>query len=186
MEAFDLSAKFPLPLAPAPRAAELLAGRQAELRRSLRPYLDEILGRLGLPAGAVVVGYAGSEDFKPVCISDGGMPAPASADRVILCQFMSMVPDWRQSLDTAMAMLKPGGRIGVLDFHLPRHDPRPIKYFWRAWFGRAGLRLSANHLADLRYRCPEHVFAERHVAVPGLPGLRAPCYWFVGKAPATD
>jgi len=49
-----------------------------------------------------------------------------------------------------------------------------------------GLRLSANHLADLRYRCPEHVFAERHVAVPGLPGLRAPCYWFVGKAPATD
>ena len=54
MEAFDLSAKFPLPLAPAPRAAELLAGRQAELRRSLRPYLDEMLGRLACALGPLL------------------------------------------------------------------------------------------------------------------------------------
>ncbi len=186
MEAFDLSAKFPLPFAPAPRAAELSDGCQAALRRSLRPYLDEMLERIGLPAGAVVVGHAGGAGIEPVCISGGGMPAPATADRVILCQLMSMAPDWRQSLDSAMAMLKPGGRIGVLDFHLPRHDPRLIKCFWRAWFGRAGLRLSADHLANLSRRCPEHIYAERHVTVPGLAGLRAPCYWFVGKAPAAN
>lgn len=183
MEASDLSATLPLPFAPAPRAAELLTVRQAALRHALRPYLDEMLERLGLPAGAVVIGYAGGAGIEPVCIPDGGIPAPASADRVILCQFLSMAPDWRHSLDTAMAMLKPGGRIGVLDFHLPRHDPRLLKCFWRAWLGRAGLRLSSSHLADLRRRCPEHIFGERHVTVPGLQGLRAPCYLFVGKAP---
>lgn len=52
MEASDLFATLPLPFAPTPRAAELLAARQAALRHSLRPYLDEMLERLGLPAMA--------------------------------------------------------------------------------------------------------------------------------------
>jgi hypothetical protein len=43
---------------------------------------------------------------------------------------LTMIADWRRALDNALAMLAPGGTLGVVDFHLP---DRPRNRFW-AWF----------------------------------------------------
>ncbi len=51
------------------------------------------------------------------------MPAsyrPADpADCVYFSYALTMIPDWRRAIDNAIAMLAPGGTLGVVDFHLP-------------------------------------------------------------------
>lgn len=101
-------------------------------------------------------------------------------DRVYFSYALTMIPDWRAAIDNALAMLGPGGRLGVVDFHLPEDGGRLGNAFWRRWFGHDGVNLSAEHVRYLRARCPTHRFQARRGAVPYLPGLRAPYYLFVG------
>ncbi len=102
-------------------------------------------------------------------------------DVVFLSYALTMIPDWSAVIANAHAMLRPGGRIGVVDFHLPA-DANPVgRRFWRSWFGHDGVHLSAEHLPALRQRFAECRRSERRAAVPYLPGLRAPYYRFVGE-----
>ncbi len=104
-------------------------------------------------------------------------------DCVFVAYALTMIPEWRKVIDNAVQMLVPGGRLGVVDFHLPENGSRLGNAFWRRWFGHDGVRLSADHLRTLRQIFPEHTAAERRSPVPYLPGLRAPYYWFVGQRP---
>jgi S-adenosylmethionine-diacylglycerol 3-amino-3-carboxypropyl transferase len=106
-----------------------------------------------------------------------------SVDCVFLSYALTMMPAWRKVIDNACQMLTPGGRLGVVDFHLPAHGSRLGNACWRQWFGHDGVHLSADHLATLQQTFPAHISAERRAPVPYLPGLRAPYYWFVGKRP---
>lgn len=107
---------------------------------------------------------------------------PAQAvDCVYLSYALTMMPDWQGVLDNAHAMLKPGGRIGVVDFHLPVQAGYLGKRFWRTWFAHDGVRLSDRHLPALQARFTAHMQQERRASVPYLPGLRAPYYLFVGS-----
>jgi S-adenosylmethionine-diacylgycerolhomoserine-N-methlytransferase len=107
------------------------------------------------------------------------------ADVVFLSYALTMMPDWRATLDNAWRMLAPGGRLGVVDFHLSADGSALGNGFWRRWFAHDGVHLSAEHLAALRRLFPIHSHAERRAPVPYLPGLRAPYYWFVGTRSAT-
>lgn len=107
----------------------------------------------------------------------------APADAVFLSYALTMMPDWRATLDNAWRMLAPGGRLGVVDFHLPADGSAFANGLWRRWFAHDGVHLSAEHLPALRARFPAHVAVEQRAAVPYLPGLRAPYYWFVGTKP---
>ena len=52
--------------------------------------------------------------------ADAGDYRPSSpADCVYFSYALTMIPDWRQAIDNAIAMLRPGGTLGVVDFHLP-------------------------------------------------------------------
>lgn len=104
---------------------------------------------------------------------------PVPADRVFLAYSLSMMPDWRAVLDNAQAMLAPGGRIGVVDFHLP--EGRLGKAFWRAWFGHDGVRLDDAHLPALRQRFAELSMSRARAPLPYLPGARVDYYRFVGE-----
>jgi len=104
-------------------------------------------------------------------------------DRVLISYALTMIPDWRKTVENAYEMLAPGGRLGVVDFHLPENGSRLGNAFWRRWFGHDGVHLSPDHLALLRQTFPDHVCALRRAPVPYLPGLRAPYYCFVGKRP---
>jgi len=105
---------------------------------------------------------------------------PASEpDCVYFCYALTMVPNWRRAIDNAIAMLKPGGVLGVVDFHLPAGNI--FNALWRAWFQHDGVWLSALHLPYLRNRLETVACEQRRGAVPYLPAVRAPYYLFVGR-----
>lgn len=117
------------------------------------------------------------------------------ADVVILSYALTMIPDWRAAVDNAIAMLRQGGVLAVVDFHVSpaRADPgstqhRAItRWFWPRWFAHDGVRLDPAHLPTLRRRMPLHDVVEDLAPVPWLPLARVPVYRFIGRvlAPAT-
>jgi ubiquinone/menaquinone biosynthesis C-methylase UbiE len=48
------------------------------------------------------------------------MPLTRSFDAILFAYSLTMIPDWPCALDNAYARLKPGGRLGVLDFDTAR------------------------------------------------------------------
>jgi len=113
----------------------------------------------------------------------------AQVDCVYFSYALTMIPDWRAALANALAMLKPGGLLGVVDFYtsaarppagLLRHNAF-TRQFWPRWFGHDGVRLDPAHLATLRELLPQHELSEHRAAVPYLPLIRVPYYVFVGK-----
>jgi S-adenosylmethionine-diacylgycerolhomoserine-N-methlytransferase len=112
-------------------------------------------------------------------------------DVVYFSYALTMIPDWRGAVDNALAVLRPGGTLGVVDFYLPgahRGEGRLSRraranWFWRTWFAHDGVHLSREHLPYLRSRLAVEVCSERAGPVPYLPWLRVPYYIFVGRKP---
>jgi S-adenosylmethionine-diacylgycerolhomoserine-N-methlytransferase len=105
-----------------------------------------------------------------------------------------MIPDWFAAIDNALAMLRPGGQVGVVDFYVSRKYPQDglrrhrwfTRTFWPSWFASDNVFPSADHVPYL-HRCfdPIH-FEESRAKVPYLPLLRVPYYTFVGLKRAHD
>jgi S-adenosylmethionine-diacylgycerolhomoserine-N-methlytransferase len=106
---------------------------------------------------------------------------PAPVDRVFLSYSLTMIPDWEAAIANAVSMLKPDGRLGVVDFHLPASGGTLANGFWRRWFAHDGVHLSAAHLPTLINHMPDAWMAERRASLPYLPGLQAPYYLYVGR-----
>jgi S-adenosylmethionine-diacylgycerolhomoserine-N-methlytransferase len=107
---------------------------------------------------------------------------PAAAVNVVFMSYsLTMMPQWRAVVANAYAMLAPGGRFGIVDFHLPQAGSRLANVFWQRWFAHDGVRLSSEHLPLLRRTFSERHSAERRAAVPYLPALRAPYCQFIGS-----
>jgi S-adenosylmethionine-diacylgycerolhomoserine-N-methlytransferase len=119
----------------------------------------------------------------------------APVDCVFFSYALTMMPDWRVAIDNALAMLKPGGQLGVVDFYVSAADsgrgrgatPGSVRHgaftrhFWPLWFAHDGVRPTPEHLACLRMRMPGHIRQEALAPVPYLPGLRVPYYSFIGR-----
>lgn len=111
-----------------------------------------------------------------------------SADCVYFSYALTMMPQWRAALGNALAMLKPGGLLGVVDFGLPRGDCLADRYaceFWRRWFAHDGVRLDRAHVDTLQQLTETRVLRESTAALPYLPGLRMPYYLYLGRKPLT-
>jgi len=127
----------------------------------------------------VLVVEADATTFEPV----------AKVDCVYFSYALTMIPDWRAAIANAVAMLKPGGILGVVDFYCSAADARPplvrhgwfTRNFWRHWFAHDGVHLDPVHLQTLRTLLPRHELRERRAAVPYLPRFRVPYYAFVGR-----
>lgn len=102
-------------------------------------------------------------------------------DRIFIAYALTMIPDWSTVIDSAKSMLGLGGKIGVVDFHLPAGGRS--NGLWRRWFAHDGVLLSAEHLSRLRDCFPDHWLCERRAPLPYLTGLSAPYYIFVGRRP---
>ena len=108
------------------------------------------------------------------------------ADRVYLSYSLTMMPEWRAALENAVAMLKPGGILGVVDFELPRGDclaDRCACEFWRRWFAHDGVYLNRTHVEVMQSLTETVSLRESNAALPYLPGLRVPYYIYVGRKP---
>ncbi|KAF0162893.1 MAG: methylase involved in ubiquinone/menaquinone biosynthesi [Rhodocyclaceae bacterium] len=106
---------------------------------------------------------------------------PAPVDRVFLSYALTMIPDWEAAIANAVGMLKPGGRLGVVDFHIPSSGGAFASGFWRRWFAHDGVHLSAAHLPTLLSHLPDAWTDERRTPLPYLSGLQAPYYLYVGR-----
>lgn len=114
----------------------------------------------------------------------------APVDCVLISYALTMIPDWRGAIDNAVAMLKPGGVLAVVDFHLGAVRPERgrlrqgmlSRAFWRRWFAHDGVHLDSAHLEHLRQRLPDHQLVESRASLPYLPLLQVPYYRFVGEA----
>jgi S-adenosylmethionine-diacylgycerolhomoserine-N-methlytransferase len=116
-------------------------------------------------------------------------PVDAPVDVVTFSYSLTMIPDWFGAIENALAMLKPGGLIGVVDFYVSRKYPRDglkrhrafTRGFWPLWFANDNVFPSPDHVPFLhRHFDPIH-FEEAMAKVPYLPGVRTPYYWFVGR-----
>jgi S-adenosylmethionine-diacylgycerolhomoserine-N-methlytransferase len=113
----------------------------------------------------------------------------APVDTVYLAYALTMIPDWEAAIDNAIAMLKPGGHLGVVDFYVSAPEPAPglvrhsalARTFWPRWFRHDGVHLDARRLAYLRHALPDHRLVEASAPVPYLPGLRVPYYRLIGR-----
>ena len=117
--------------------------------------------------------------------------APGPVDAVLCAYSLTMIPDWFAAIDNAYAMLAPGGRIGVVDFHVSRACPAPgrqrhgwmTRAFWPLWFGHDGVHPDPDHLPYLERRFETVECSEHRASLPWLPGLRVPYYRFIGRKP---
>jgi S-adenosylmethionine-diacylgycerolhomoserine-N-methlytransferase len=134
--------------------------------------------------------FAGRENIHVIEADACRWRPDRSADLVYLSYALTMIPDWGRAIDNAVAMLRPGGRLGVVDFYVSRADPasslvrhgRFTRVFWPRWFAHDGVQLDGDRLALLRERLPDHDLFERRAPVPYLPGLTVPYYLFIGRA----
>ena len=97
--------------------------------------------------------------------------------------------DWFAAIENASAMLRDGGRIGVVDFYLSRKFPQEghqrhgwlTRSFWPLWFGTDNVFPSADHVPFLEHTFQAEHFSECRAKVPYLPLMRVPYYRFIGR-----
>ncbi len=127
--------------------------------------------------------WAGTANVRVVEADACRWQPPEAVDAVTIAYALTMIPDWRSAIDNAVAMLRPGGRLAVVDFTLHPQQSLLARSFWRAWFGHDGVRLNGEHLDCLRRALPQHEVRECRTPVPYLPGLTVPYYLFLGFRP---
>ena len=104
----------------------------------------------------------------------------APVDAVYFSYALTMIPDWRAAMNNAVAMLRPGGRLAVVDFTVTPAQTWLARNFWRNWFRHDGVRLDAEHAATLQRLLPRHELRAYRTTVPYLGGLTVPYYLFLG------
>jgi S-adenosylmethionine-diacylgycerolhomoserine-N-methlytransferase len=112
-------------------------------------------------------------------------------DCVYFSYALTMIPDWLRALTNALNMLKPGGKLGVVDFYVAgandscarMNQDAVERWFWTRWFGHDQVRLSPVHLAALCLTTDRLQQHEGRAPLPYLPWLKAPYYAFVGAKP---
>ncbi len=62
-----------------------------------------------------------------------GVPA---FDRVFISYSLSMIPPWRQALPVALAAVKPGGSLHIVDFGQQTRLPKAFKAVLHAWLDK--------------------------------------------------
>jgi S-adenosylmethionine-diacylgycerolhomoserine-N-methlytransferase len=134
---------------------------------------------------------AGMGDVRLVTADAATYRPDQPADCVYFSYSLTMIPNWCAAVDNAVAMLRPGGTIGVVDFYVSPPHPAaglarhgwPTRTLWPAWFRHDGVHLSPDHLPYLR-RCVATLhLGERRAGLPYVPLATVPYYLFIGRKP---
>jgi S-adenosylmethionine-diacylgycerolhomoserine-N-methlytransferase len=126
------------------------------------------IDRAGL-ARSVRVAHGDATHFDPA-----KMFQVARFDHVMICYSLSMIPDWQLVLDNALACLKPGGKLHIVDFGDQSGLPSvagKLLLRWLALFDvtprnelrNAVERLAARSGAELAFKRPFRGYAQQAV-----------------------
>ncbi|MSQ67252.1 MAG: methyltransferase domain-containing protein [Gammaproteobacteria bacterium] len=185
-----------LALAPGERVIELGAGtgRTAEYFAERIPTLDS-LTLVDLCPALLALARTRTQHWPHTQIVAADVTQyrpPAVMDKAYFSYALTMIPEWFLAIDNAIALWRPGGVLGVVDFYVSRARPTLglrrhsawQRTLWPAWFGHDGVNLSADHLPYLCARSETLHLDEQLGSIPYLPGLQVPYYLFVGRKPA--
>lgn len=166
--------------------AERLASRRTQLK-SL--YLVDLCRPL-LQLAEERIASAGWKNTMAVH-ADGTrfVPPEGQADVVTFSYSLTMIPDWYRAIDHALSILKPGGKIGVVDFYVSRKHPDEgmRRHGWMTrnlvpvWFSNDNVYPNADHLPYLMNRFEQAVLQEESGTLPFMPFVRIPFYVFMGR-----
>lgn len=119
------------------------------------------------------------------------VPDEGYADVVTFSYSLTMIPNWFAAIENAKSILKPGGRIGVVDFYVSRKYPSQdnrrhgwfTRTFWPPWFAADNVFPSTDHLPFLKHHFNQDNLFESANRPPYMP-FRVPYYVFAGtKSP---
>ena len=164
---------------------EFAADRLARLSRA---YVVDLCAPL-LEIAGTRIRNRGWTNVSTVAADATTFSPPEPADVVTFSYSLTMIPDWFEAIDHASRLLKPGGSIGVVDFHVSRkhrergraHHGWLTRSLLPLWFGSDNVFLSADHLPYLAQRFQPIALAERRTRLPYLPFVFAPYYVFIGR-----
>lgn len=116
-------------------------------------------------------------------------PPEGAADVVTFSYSLTMIPDWFSAIENALRMLKPGGKIGVVDFYVARKHAAEnmqrhswfTRSFWPVWFASDNVFPSTDHLPFLQSHLATEWCRESRSKVPYIPLIRTPFYQFIGS-----
>lgn len=77
-------------------------------------------------------------------------------DRVFVSYSLSMIPEWRATLDHAVDCLAPGGALSIADFHDCSNLPAPLRVILYRWLGLFGVQPRLELKAVLDQLCARH------------------------------
>ncbi len=119
------------------------------------------------------------------------VPPEGKVDVVTFSYSLTMIPDWFAAIDHAYDLLKPGGRIGVVDFYVSRKHPAENhvrhswakRSFWPIWFAADNVFPSPEHVPYLHRKFKPLLFEERLTRIPWFPNpfFKMPHYIFIGE-----
>jgi S-adenosylmethionine-diacylgycerolhomoserine-N-methlytransferase len=121
-------------------------------------------------------------------------PPEGGADVVTFSYSLTMIPPWYAAIENALAMLKPGGLIGVVDFYVSQKYPAEslrkhgwlCRSLWPVWFASDNVFPSPDHLPFLRHKFETVWLDEQMTRLPYVPLLRTPYYVFIGRKPVSS
>ncbi|MDY6783612.1 MAG: class I SAM-dependent methyltransferase [Cyanobacteriota bacterium] len=117
------------------------------------------------------------------------VPEEKRVDVVTFSYSLTMIPDWFKAIEQAKRILKPGGKIGVVDFYISRKYPSEgwqhhsffTRYFWPIWFATDNVFLSGEHLPYLHHNFEMLSLTEQMGSLPFVPSFKVPYYRFIGS-----
>jgi len=116
-------------------------------------------------------------------------PLEGIADVVTFSYSLTMIPDWFAAIENALAMLRDGGRIGVVDFYVSRKHPNNgdrrhgwlTRTGWPTWFALDNVFPSPDHVPFLKRHFETELLNEHRAKLPYIPLFKTPYYQFVGR-----
>jgi S-adenosylmethionine-diacylgycerolhomoserine-N-methlytransferase len=109
------------------------------------------------------------------------------ADVVLFSYSLTLIPDWFAAIDNAKRILKPGGIIASVDYHVSRNHPGPnmVRHNWSyrtyapTLFARNNVTPNPDHVYYLQHHFQPVYFEECQGAIGRL--LRVHYYQFIGR-----
>ena len=123
-------------------------------------------------------------------VADATTFQPPEPVDLLTCSYsLTMIPDWFAAIDQAKTILRDGGTIGVVDFHVSRkYVPEGrTRHSWLTrslipiWFSTDNVHPSPDHISYLTRHFERVSLDEGMAKLPYVPFLRAPYYRFVGR-----